>query len=136
MNYTYKVVGTLILAIGFFVTFGFAQTDGKPVSEEHKRCEQARETKDSLIDEADREVFVLRRVSFSGNIYTHDRELRKRGNLHEGDIFTRKVLETGIKRISKMKSIYPMTIDNVEITLDRPRKDIDIHICVGQKPKR
>ncbi len=100
-------------------------------------CAQSKTQRDELIDEAEREYFNVRHVEFVGNTYTRGRDLFK--NLRaviEGDIFTRKNLVLSLKRVSKMRAIYPVTLDGVEVRLDRQDKSINITICVKQRPKK
>ena len=101
-------------------------------------CLQPRADRDALIDEAMRHELITRRVEIAGSTYTRHREFVKRmvPGLIEGDIFTRAALEESVRRISRMKVIYPITIDDVEIKLDRATDSVDIIICVRQKRKR
>ena len=48
----------------------------------------------------------------------------------------RRFLEESVERISKMKTIHPISMDNIEVRLDRDKKEINFDICVTQKPKR
>jgi len=54
---------------------------------------------------------------------------------NEGYVFKRSALEESIKRISKMNSIYPITMDNVEVILNKEKKFIDVWINVKQRPR-
>ena len=100
-------------------------------------CHQDRRDRDQLIDQAERNEFSVKRVEIEGNTYTRGREFfRRTTDIREGDIFTKKNLETSVKRIAKMKTIYPITVDNVKVRLDLTDKTIDIVFCVRQKPKR
>ena len=101
-------------------------------------CRQSQSDRERFIDEATRASFVIRRVEISGSTYTRHREFvkRMRPGLLEGDAFTRAALEKSIRRISKMDLIYPLTTDDVELRLDRADRNVDIVICVRQKPKR
>lgn len=103
-----------------------------------RMLEQNRLVQDKFIDEADRNEFNTLHVEILGSTYTRYREFAKRmtPGLHEGDIFTRAALEESVKRISNMRSIYPITMDNVAVSLDRDHKRIDIQFCVKQKPKQ
>lgn len=100
-------------------------------------CGQDPPALNALVDEADREEFNTRRVEIAGSTYTRDRDFRRRmvPGLTEGDIFTRSSLEQSIRRISRMKAIYPISMENVEVRLDRRHKVIDIVFCVTQKPR-
>ncbi len=132
MNYRARIAGLAVLLLLVLVNLVIAQSDGKV----QRTCGQTREERVPLINEAFTSVFTVRRVSFAGNTYTRDRDFRERKRtLNEGDIFTPEALETSVKRLSKMRSIRPIRMDDIEVTLDRPRKDIDITFCIRQRPK-
>ncbi|MBX3245267.1 MAG: hypothetical protein KF685_12525 [Acidobacteria bacterium] len=134
--------------IGCLLTFTGslnAQTESKSIFGSKEVCSQPKEERDALINEAEREEFNVRHVEFVGNTYTRARDLFRRISpiINEGDIFARANLEKAVKRMSKMKAIYPITMDNVEVRLDRSYeragrtyKVIDIIFCIEQKPKR
>ena len=54
---------------------------------------------------------------------------------NEGDIFTSENLLKTIDGFNRLEVIEPITIDNVEIRLDRQNRDIDFVFCVIQKEK-
>jgi outer membrane protein assembly factor BamA len=89
------------------------------------------------VDEAERKQFNVRRVEIAGSTYTRDRAFRKRMvvGMTEGDIFTRAALERSVRNIGKMKEVYPITLQDVEVRLNREDKVIDVVICVIQKPR-
>lgn len=128
------------LAIGLFVSAGFVQGQETVLSEGNGqyKCGQPVEVSGPLIDEAEREQFNTRRVEISGSTYTRDREFRKRmvNGMSEGDIFTRAALEKSVRQVSRIRSIYDITMENIEIRLDREDRSIDIVFCVKQKPRR
>lgn len=100
-------------------------------------CSQSTELRDSLIAEAETAEYNVLHIEFVNNVHLSGRKLfRKSGSaINEGDIFTRRNLETAMKRVSKIKSIYPLTIENIEIKLNRADKSIDILFCLKEKPK-
>jgi outer membrane protein assembly factor BamA len=69
-----------------------------------------------------------------GNDFINDHELRKRVLLQEGDFFARKKLMQSLTSVSKLKTIYPVTLNDVVIQLNDREKTIDITICVKEKP--
>jgi Surface antigen variable number repeat len=101
-------------------------------------CGQQKAEQDRLISEAIEKQYNIRRIEISGNTSIRHREFTKRmeSNFSEGDIFTLEALEKSIKRISKMKLIYPITLKNVKIFLDPKYVNVDFVICVVQKPNR
>lgn len=112
---------------------GFAQS--KEGAEEQQSCGQEAKVQDPLVEEAEQKQFTIRRVEIAGNTTIRHREFVKRfRKFNEGYIFTRRSFERSIKNIAKMKSIYPITNENVEIRLDREHGDVDIVFCVKQRP--
>ena len=101
-------------------------------------CGQAKTEQDPLVVEAARDQYIYRRIEIVGNTYTRYREFRRRfaNFFNEGDIFTKKALEDSVRRVSKMKTIYPIRMENIEIRLDRENKVVDIVFCVKQRPKK
>jgi hypothetical protein len=56
--------------------------------------------------------------------------------LEEGEPLTREKIEESLKRLSKLKMIYPLGFANFEIQLDRPNKIAHLTICVTEKRKQ
>jgi len=107
-------------------------------------CGQEQKIRDTLISQAEEEEFNVRWIVISGNTYTRGRDFFKRINpvINEGDIFTLKNLEKAVKRVSKMRTIYPISIENVEVRTERMFERngrtynvIDVIFCVRQKQK-
>jgi len=137
MSASFRIIGASLMAFGAFASLSFGQSIKTSKLKKEAGCGQARDVRGPLINEANRDVFTVRRVSFVGNIYTRDRDLRSgKRTLNEGDIFSRRELESSVKNLSRMRAIYPVTMNNIVITLDVPRKDVDIVFCVRERPKR
>lgn len=86
-----------------------------------------------LIDEAEAGSYSIRHVDFAGNEHTRDNTLRRRiPLLQEGETFLRKSLEQSLQNLSKLKIIEPVTLDDVEVKLDREHKIIDLIIRVKE----
>ncbi|MBP7415880.1 MAG: hypothetical protein KA831_04435 [Pyrinomonadaceae bacterium] len=138
MNYRIKNGWLTIFTMFLFVNFLCGQTEEKTGLPDEPVCVQTKDARDLLIDEADRDEFNTRRVEITGNTYTRGREFWKRmaAGMSEGDIFTRRSLEKSVKRVSKIRSIYPISMDNILVTLNRTHKQIDIVFCVIQKPQK
>ncbi|MGE3465787.1 MAG: POTRA domain-containing protein [Pyrinomonadaceae bacterium] len=127
------VLLVLSLTSGYAV---YAQQDSEKDVDKDP-CAQSPELRIAMAEEAERDQFTITRVYFFGNQTVRDRDLRKKlKRSTEGDIFTLSGLEGGIKRMSKMVSIYPITLENVALRLDRPRKDINMTFCVKERPKQ
>lgn len=89
-----------------------------------------------LMDEAEKNEYTVRRVEFTGNTYTRDNILRRRFLQTEGDVFSRKALEQSLKNFSKLRIIYPVTLNHVEVRLDREEKLMDFTIYFRERPGR
>lgn len=88
-----------------------------------------------LIQEAESNQYRVRRIEMVGNISTRHRVFVKKMAFVEGDIFTGQLLEKSIKNLSKLKVIYPIGLENVEIRLDSKMKDVDLVFCVEERRK-
>ncbi|MDX6288715.1 MAG: hypothetical protein QOH42_514 [Blastocatellia bacterium] len=89
-----------------------------------------------LMDEAQQTEYSVRRVEFMGNEHTRDNILRKRFMQTEGDVFSRKALDQSLKNFSKLRMIYPVASDDVEVSLDREEKLIDFTIYFRERTGR
>jgi len=88
-----------------------------------------------LMDEAIQTKYTFRRVEFfTGNQHIRDNTLRRRFLQREGDLFSRKVLEESLKNLSKLRMIYPVTLNDVEVRLDRENKLMDFTIYFRERP--
>jgi outer membrane protein assembly factor BamA len=119
------------------VSAQIAQTESATV-QNLNACEQDKDERNRLIKKAESNQYNIRRIEISGNTSIRHREFVKRmaDYFNEGDIFTTKALEKTVKNFAKMKTIYPINMDNVEIRLSEELKDIDFVFCVKQRPKR
>ena len=88
-----------------------------------------------LMDEAEKTEYTVRRVEFIGNTYTRDNILRRRFVQQEGDVFLKKALERSLKNLSKLRVIYPVTLSDVEVRLEREEKLMDCTIYFRERPR-
>jgi len=101
------------------------------------QCGQVDKVRGPLAEEAANGNFHVRRVEISGNATIRHREFVKRlTGVNEGDIFSIQSLEKAVHRIAKMKQIYPITMRDVELRLDRNSRDVDILICVRERIRK
>lgn len=121
----------MILVIGISSTITFAQNDSD--DNENNPCFQNKEEKLTIIGEAETETHHFGKIYFSGNLTTRDIKLRKRLAFFEGDIFTRKRLETNINNLSKSKYISPLNLKNVKVEIRTADKRVDVVFCVKEK---
>lgn len=87
-----------------------------------------------LMDEAQKTEYTVRRVEFSGNEHIRDNTLRRRFLQQEGDVFSGKALEQSLKNFSKLSTIYPVTLNDVAVRLDRKEKLMDFTIYFRERP--
>lgn len=113
---TINLVKFLLLGLLLFygATIAFGQSEPQYI------CNQPKGLRDSFIAEAAHKQYNIVRVQFVGNERLNARELFKitKPIIDEGDIFTRRKLEVAVKRVSKIKTIYPLTMDNIEVKLN------------------
>jgi len=105
-------------------------------------CSQPPSEQNAIIREAEKDRYTTRRVEFIGNRYTRDMVLRRRITigLQEGDLFTRRNLIRSLRNVSRLKIIYPVSLRDVELHLNRSEKTVDMIICFQERerhgPKR
>jgi hypothetical protein len=99
-------------------------------------CSQSESERIANLEEAEKNGYAIGRTDFLGNDNTRDQVLRRRILLEEGEPLTREKIEESLKRLSKLKMIYPLRLANFEIQLDRPNKIAHFTICVTEKRKQ
>lgn len=99
-------------------------------------CQQDAATQSQLIRDSQERAYVTRRIEVTGNTYVRDEEVMNRFVLKPGDIFTELGLQKSVRNVSKLSSIYPIGLKNVEIILDRQRFDVDLIVCVKERPRK
>jgi outer membrane protein assembly factor BamA len=101
------------------------------------QCNQPVAEQRSLIAEAEKLQFTVRRVEFVGLTHTRDQLIRNRMTpfLNEGDLFSRTKLLKGLQNTSKSKAIYPVRMSDVVLYLDRTEKLVDMTICFRERKR-
>src|SRR5215475_3094429 len=117
---------------GFLISQSKSQ--GQPTFSD--ACSQSESERTANLEEAEQNGYAIGRVGFFGNQNTRDLVLRRRILLEEGEPLTREKIEESLKRLSKLKMIYPLRFANFEIQLDRPNKIAHLTICVTEKRKQ
>ncbi len=111
-------------------------------ADETNPCSQDKAEKLLLLKKAEENEYNIKRIEISGNTYSRYRTFREHWekNFNEGDIFTQEALLKSIKGINKIKSIKPISLDNIEVRLEendnRGWNSINFVICVEQKEKK
>lgn len=128
-----------IVLVSILLQFGFQEPKVTTLPQQSAPtviCSQLSEERESLIREAVKNHYTIRRVEFFGNNYTRDKTLRRRIRLKEGDEFTRDNLVNSLKSVSRLKKIiYPVTMDDVTVTLIPAKQMIDMGVCFKEKRK-
>ena len=88
-----------------------------------------------LIEEAAKNKYTVRRVEFIGNKTIRHDILARRILFNEGDIFTREELERSVRNLSKVKMIRSVSLNDVEVRLDREEKLIDFVFKVTERQR-
>src|SRR2546423_7052812 len=66
--------------------------------------------------------YTLRRVEFIGNETISDHDLRRSVVLREADLFSQRNLAETLASLNKLKMLYPVTMRNVIVRLNRTEK--------------
>lgn len=80
----------------------------------------------------DTEVRV-RRIEFSGNTFTRDRDMRRQISLNEGDIFTTENVQKSVEGLNKFGKFEPITQENITWFWDKPNGEIDFVFYLTEK---
>lgn len=127
---------TFVLACLVLVGAGGSESRVIASDESSNPCSQPNAEREELMRTAEKMRFTVRRVEFIGTTYTRDEVLRRRmTNFQEGDVFSRRGLINSLRNMSKLRSeIYPVTLSDVELNLNKSDQTVDLTICF--KPKR
>ncbi len=132
--FTFKNLYFSISLFTLFVTVTFLPQLANGQSDEKVTRQQKSEVL-LLIEKAEQNQYRMSHIYFSDNIEIRDRVLRRQINkfLNEGDIFSRQNLYQGLTNLSKLKAIYAVRLEDVEVSLDEKEKNIDLTITVREK---
>jgi hypothetical protein len=87
-----------------------------------------------LIREAEQHQYSIRLVGFVGHQFTSDSTLRRRvPGLQEGERFTVSNLEENLVSLSKLRTIRPVGLADVDVFLDKTNRLIDMWIFVDER---
>ncbi len=102
-------------------------------------CFQDKEAKLRLIKKAEDAQYNIRNIYIVGNTFTRYRTFRKQmvEDFDEGFIFTEKHLMKSIEGINELKTINPISLEDVKVQIERDAfRDLDVidfDICVEEK---
>ena len=119
---------TLFVTVTFLPQFANGQSDEKVTRGQNSEVLR-------LIEKAEQNQYRVNHIYFSGNVEIRDRVLRRQINkfLSEGDIFSRQKLYQGLKNLSKLKAIYEVRLEDVEVSLGEKDRYMDLTITVREK---
>ena len=84
-----------------------------------------------LMSQAEKNRYTIRRLEFVGSTWTRDSALRKQTQeLREGEIFSYTRLRHSLNNLSRVRSIYPVRINDVDAYLNPDESTLDITIHV------
>jgi outer membrane protein assembly factor BamA len=131
------VIALTVLALQIEARDFFAQqTKNQETPVFSDACSQSESERTANLEEAEKGGYAIGQVGFLGNHATRDSVLRRRILLEEAEPLTRAKIEESLKRLSKLKMVYPLRFANVEIQLDRANKIAQLTICVTEKRKQ
>ena len=96
-------------------------------------CGQTKAEQTPSLREANNRRYTLRRVEFIGNETISDQDLRRRVVLREGDLFSQRNLARTLVSLKRLRKLYPLTIRDVIVRLDRSEKLVDLTLCVHER---
>ena len=97
-------------------------------------CNQPAREQASIIQEAEANHYLIRRLEFVGNESISDGVLRKRmGAVQEGAKFKRSNLVRSLKNVSRLKTLHPVRFSDVMLRRERSEKLVDMVICFHEK---
>ncbi len=99
-------------------------------------CGQTTAEQTPLLREAIDQRYTLRRVEFIGNETIRDHDLRRRVVLREGDLFSQRNLDKTLVSLNRLTKLYPLTMRNVIVRLDRTEKLVDLTFCIRERHSR
>jgi len=115
------------------------QSPTSPQNEGQHKCGQTAAEQTPLLREAIDNRYTLRRIEFIGNETIRDYVLRRRVLLREGDYFSQRNLVKSLASLNKLRQLYPVTMNDVIVQLERSDKLIDVVLCFRERhsgPKR
>lgn len=100
-------------------------------------CSQDKTIRAQLIRETESGVkqYRVQRIEIWGNVFVHDRTIRAKMFLKEGDIFTGELLKESLKNIGNIKELKPVKLENVKIALDKNEAFVYLILCVIERKR-
>ena len=125
----------MIIAVLLFATLNVPWC-ASPQNQTREPCGQTTAEQTPSLREAIDRRYTLRRVEFIGNETIRDHDLRHKVLLREGDLFSQRNLAKTLVSLNKLKTLYPVTMRNVIVRLDRAEKLVDMTFCIRERRSR
>ena len=122
----------MIIVVLLFVTLNLPWC-ASAQNQTRETCGQTTAEQTPSLREANDRRYTLRRVEFIGNETISDQDLRRRVVLREGDLFSQRNLARTLVSLNRLRKLYPLTIRNVIVRLDRSEKLVDLTLCVHER---
>ena len=126
----------MIIALLLFATLNVPWGSSPQQNQTREPCGQTTAAQSPWLREVINQRYTLRRVEFIGNETISDNDLRHRVVLREGDLFSQRNLAKTLVSLNKLKTLYPLTMRDVMVRLDRTEKLIDMTLCVRERHSR
>jgi len=89
-----------------------------------------------MMVDSEENAYTIRLVEFVGNEHVRDGVLRRRIlGLKEGEVFRISVLRKNLAKLSQLKAIRSVSLEDVDVNLDPADKTIDLNIFVKARPR-
>ena len=122
----------MIIALLLFATLN-VPWGASAQNQARELCGQTTAEQSPWLREVINQRYTLRRVEFIGNETISDNDLRHKVVLREGDLFSQRNLAKTLVSLNKLKTLYPLTMRDVIVRLDRTEKLIDMTLCVRER---
>jgi len=125
----------MIIAVLLFATLNMLWC-ASAQNQTRETCGQTTAEQTPSLREAVDQRYTLRRVEFIGNETIRDHDLRRRVVLREGDLFNQRNLAKTLVSLNRLRNLYPLTMRDVIVRLDRTEKLVDMTFCIRERHSR
>ncbi|HEX3146308.1 MAG TPA: POTRA domain-containing protein [Pyrinomonadaceae bacterium] len=122
----------MIIVVLLFATLNLP-SGASAQNQTRETCGQTAAEQTPSLREAIHQRYTLRRVEFIGNETISDQELRRQVVLREGDLFSQRNLARTLVSLNRLRKLYPLTMRDVMVRLDRTEKLIDLTLCIRER---
>ena len=125
----------MIIAVLLFATLNVPWC-ASAQNQTRETCGQTTAEQTPSLREAIDQRYTLRRVEFIGNETIRDHDLRRRVVLREGDLFSQRNFAKTLASLKRLRKLYPLTMRDVIVRLDRTEKLVDMTFCIRERRSR